>query len=312
MTNEERDLIARYIARVGGAPQAGGGFLAGSGSSVPQSQPLPPIDREADTFIAQQFQQYPEARYRVTQMAIVQEAALAEMNNRIQRLQWELEQARHAIQSQPQQSPQQRGFFSSLFGGGGQGQPQQPQQSGPWGNQGGGQRGYPGPQFQPSSPPPQPQYPPNYQPGMFQQRGSGFLGSALTTAAGVAGGMVVGNALMNAFSGHQGAGAPGGGLFGSNTSSGAFDGGGVVPTSDPTSGFGTDASYGGGADPFSQGGEAKSFDDGGYSQNTGFDQGGGGGFDQGGFDPGGGGGFDSGGGGFDSGGFDSGSGSDSA
>jgi len=305
MTNEERDLIARYIARVGGAAQSGGGFLAGSGSSVPQSQPLPAIDREADAFIAQQFQQYPEARYRVTQMAIVQEAALAEMNNRIQRLQWELEQARHAIQSQPQQSSQQRGFFSSLFGGGGA-QPQpQPQRSGPWGNAGGGQPGYNGPQFQPSSPPPQPQYPPNYQPGMFQQRGSGFLGSALTTAAGVAGGMVVGNALMNAFSGHHDTGS---GLFGSNTSGGVFDGGGVVPTSDPTGGFATDTSYGGGgADPFAQGGEAKSLDDGGYSQNTGFDQGGfdqgsgGGGFDQGGFDPGGGGGFDSGSGGFDSG-----------
>ena len=44
---------------------------------------------------------------------------------------------------------------------------------------------------------------PGYQPGMFQQGGgSSFLGSALTTAAGVAGGMVVGNMLMNAFSGH--------------------------------------------------------------------------------------------------------------
>ena len=304
MTNEERDLIARYIARVGGSPQAGGGFLAGS-ASVPQSQtPLPPIDHEADAFIGQQFQQYPEARYRVTQMAIVQEAALAEMNNRVQRLQWELEQARHAIQSQPQQSPQQKGFFSSLFGGGGSSPQQQPQrQGGPWGNQGGG-GGYGGQQFQPTSAPPQPQYPPNYQPGMFQQRGSGFLGSALTTAAGVAGGMVVGNALMNAFSGSHGAGA--GGMFGSNTSAGAFDGGGVIPSSDPTGGFATDTSYGGGgADPFAQGGDAKAFDDGGgFSQNTGFDQGGfdqgGGGFDHGGFDAGGGG-FDSGGGGFDSG-----------
>ena len=44
---------------------------------------------------------------------------------------------------------------------------------------------------------------------MFQPRGSGFLGSALTTAAGVAGGMVAGNALMNLFSGgHAGMGSP--------------------------------------------------------------------------------------------------------
>ena len=45
--------------------------------------------------------------------------------------------------------------------------------------------------------------------------GSGFLGSALTTAAGVAGGMVAGNALMSLFSPHQGYGGGfGGGGFG--------------------------------------------------------------------------------------------------
>ena len=60
---------------------------------------------------------------------------------------------------------------------------------------------------------------------MFQQRGgSGFLGSALTTAAGVAGGMVVGNALMGAFSGHGGGGE---GMFGGGASTTAFDGAGT-------------------------------------------------------------------------------------
>jgi uncharacterized protein len=45
---------------------------------------------------------------------------------------------------------------------------------------------------------------------MFQRPGSGFLGSALTTAAGVAGGLVVGNAVMDMFSSRREA----GGLFG--------------------------------------------------------------------------------------------------
>ena len=54
---------------------------------------------------------------------------------------------------------------------------------------------------------------------MFQSRGSGFLGSALTTAAGVAGGMVAGNALMNLFSGSHQSGFGGGG----------FGGGGYMP-----------------------------------------------------------------------------------
>jgi len=292
MTNEERDLIARFIARVAGAPQ-GSGFLAGPGGSVPQSQPaLPPLDRDADAFIAQQFQQYPEARYRITQTALVQEAAFAEAQNRIRRLEWELQQTQQAMQQSTQQAPQQqKSFFGSLFGGG-QPQPQR----------GYGQPGY-GQQFQPTSPPPQPQYPPNYQPGMFQGRGgSGFLGSALTTAAGVAGGMVVGNALMNAFSGHSGeglGGGLGGGGFAGNTSgTTAFDGAGT----DPTAGFSTDASNNNAADPFAGGGDSRSYDDGsGFGQQASYDQGGNdpGGFDQGGGDP-----FGGGGGGFDSGGFD--------
>ena len=170
MTNEERDLISRFIARVAGSPQ-GSGFMAGPGS-VPQSQPaLPPVDKEADAFIAQQFQQYPEAKYRITQTALVQEAAFAEVQNRIRRLEWELEQTQQAMQQQgqhsQQQAPQQKGFFGSLFGGG----QQQPQQQNGYGRPGFGQQG--GQQFQPTSQPPQPQYPPNYRPGMFGGGGGG-------------------------------------------------------------------------------------------------------------------------------------------
>ena len=54
MNNEERDLISKFVARVGGQGQGGFG-------SVPNTQPaLPAIDPEADQFIGQQFQQYPE------------------------------------------------------------------------------------------------------------------------------------------------------------------------------------------------------------------------------------------------------------
>jgi uncharacterized protein len=66
---------------------------------------------------------------------------------------------------------------------------------------------------------------------MFQRSGSGFLGSALTTAAGVAGGVVAGNALMDLFSGHGGGG--GGGLFGGGGGGGGF-GGGVMPPEETT------------------------------------------------------------------------------
>ncbi|HTC07438.1 MAG TPA: DUF2076 family protein [Acetobacteraceae bacterium] len=191
MTNEERDIIANFLARVGGAAQQS---QTPWGGSVPATtQPaLPPVDREADTFISELFNRYPEARYRLTQLAFVQEHALAEAQNRIQRLEADLQQAR---QVQPQQAPQPQqggGFLGGLFGGG-----QRPAAAPPspaW-NQG-------APPPQPQYAPPPPQYAPGNQPGMFQRSGSGFLGSALTTAAGVAGGLVVGNALMGLFSPH--------------------------------------------------------------------------------------------------------------
>jgi hypothetical protein len=200
MTPEERDIIGRFIARVGGAGQKSFGS-----TSVPATQQaLPAIDPEADRFIADQLQTYPEARYRITQMAFVQEAALAEAQNRIKRLEYDLQQAQ--AQAQARQGGQSRGFFSGLFGGGQQA-PQGP--------------AYQQPQYAP--PPPQANYPPGYQPGMFRSGGSGFLGSALTTAAGVAGGVLAADAITSMFSGPHLGGGFGGGGFG-----GGFGGGEVV------------------------------------------------------------------------------------
>jgi hypothetical protein len=216
MTNEERDIIGQFIARVGGAAQPTS-FTSGS---VPATQPaLPPVDRDADAFIGQAFAQNPEARYRITQLAFVQEHALVEAQNRIQRLEWELQQAQQAAQQaqQTSQKPAGGGFFGGLFGGASRPQTAPPPGGDPrWGGQ-------PQQPYYPQSAPPPPQYPPNYQQGMFQQRGgSGFLGSALTTAAGVAGGMVAGEALMSLFSPHQGFG--GGGFGGGGFGGGGFGG----------------------------------------------------------------------------------------
>jgi hypothetical protein len=226
MTNEERDIITQFIARVGGAQAAQPSF----GGSVPATttQALPPVDPEVDRFIADLFSRYPEARYRITQLAFVQEHALAEAQNRLQRMDWEVQQARQQAQQAPQQqqpSGSGGGFFSGLFGGGARpsGPPPQPQQGAPVWNQA-PQQGYqqaPPPGYQ-QAPPPQ-QYAPSYQPGMFQRSGSGFLGSALTTAAGVAGGLVAGNALMSLFSGSRGEGG-GGGFGGGGGSSNPWGG----------------------------------------------------------------------------------------
>jgi hypothetical protein len=209
---------------------------------------LPPVDPEADRLIGDTFARYPEARYRITQLAFVQEHALAEAQNRIQRLEWELQQAQQTLQQGQQQrsSGAGGGFFSGLFGGGAR--PAAAPQGGPgpaW-NQGSQQPGY-APNSQQAAPPP-PQYAPSYQPGMFQRQGSGFLGSALTTAAGVAGGLVAGNALMNLFSGSHSGGGFGGG-FGAPGGGGPWGG---APTAEPgyvDQGTWTDPSGGGQVDP---------------------------------------------------------------
>ena len=138
MTNEERDIINQFIARVGGQPQGQtqGQSMGGYGGSVPATQTkLPAVDREADELIAQQLAKYPEARYRITQLAFVQEHALVEAQNRIKRLEWEVQQAQGAAQ-QAQYEASQRpqgggGFFGNLFGG--NRQQQQPPMGGPGG-----------------------------------------------------------------------------------------------------------------------------------------------------------------------------------
>lgn len=199
MNDQERDLITNFVQRVGGSPAAGG--FAGSVPSV-GAAPLPPVDPAADALLADLFQRSPEARYRITQLAFVQEHALAEATNQINALQVQLQQARAqaappaaspwgAAAGAPQLAPS-RGLFGGLFGAGQSAAPPPPSYQ------------------QPAYAPPPPQYAPGYQPGMFQQQGSGFLGSALRTAAGVAGGVMAANALSSLFSGesrHESAGA---------------------------------------------------------------------------------------------------------
>ncbi|MCS6892941.1 MAG: DUF2076 domain-containing protein [Rhodovarius sp.] len=191
MTEEERRIITEFVQRIAGAapaPQQSGPW-GGRTPSVAPRQPLPPIDPEADQLIQQLFQQYPEARYRITQTAFVQEHALVAAQNRIQELEWELEAARREAEA-----ARNRGFF-----------------------------GFGGSKPAPMPPRPQPQFPPGYNPQALQGRqGPGFLGTALMTAAGVAGGIVLGNMIMNALGGGS-AMAASGGAFGQE----------AVPTSSP-------------------------------------------------------------------------------
>lgn len=114
----------------------------------------------------------------MAQTILIQDAALKQLNGRIGELEARLTQMQ---QQQPQQSS--GGFLSGLFGGGSRSQPQQqpPAASSAWG----------APSAQPSL-----QQPPA---AAATSAGRGFLGGALQTAAGVAGGVVLADMLTSMF-----------------------------------------------------------------------------------------------------------------
>jgi hypothetical protein len=151
-----------------------------------------PRDPEAERYIADKVRRQPYAPYAMAQAVYVQEQALSNLNAEIEQLRAEAEHLRR--------QPQGGGFLSGLFGGGAR--ETEPARAGsPWGGRAspfpqrfgapqGGMMGAPaagGPWG-----------------GMMQPRGGGgFLQSAMATAAGVAGGMMIANALSNAFGGHE-------------------------------------------------------------------------------------------------------------
>lgn len=250
MSPEERDIISRFVQRVAGAPATG---------SVPATtaQPLPPVDYEADQHLSTLFQQYPEARYRMTQFAFGQEQALQGAAQQIQTLQQENAALRQQMQAGSQGQPGQGGFFSRLFGGnpqnqapGGFGRP-------PYGQASYGQSPYAQPYGQPGYAQQQPGFgaaPQGYAPGygygpqgMAMRGGSGFLGSALTTAAGVAGGMLAFNAIEGLFS-NRGAEQVAAGNYGADQA-GGFDQSGWATVPDGGAGAADASGWGaGGAD----------------------------------------------------------------
>jgi uncharacterized protein len=134
-----------------------------------ERQATPP-DAQAAEFIRSQINQQPNAPYYMAQTIVVQEQVLSAAQGRIQQLE-------HELASRPAGGG---GFLSSLFGGGqARPQPHQPYQ-------------------------PQHGMPPHMAPGMggmAPRGGGGFLAGAAQTAMGVAGGVLLGNMIADAFGG---------------------------------------------------------------------------------------------------------------
>lgn len=146
-------------------------------------------DIQAEQLINQHIREQPSAPYYMAQAMIIQEAALKQMDQQVKELENQVAQLQQNASSQQSSG----GFLAGLFGGGSRSTPSprqqyqaQQQNNAAWNNQ--SQNGYTA----------QPQ---NYaQPQQAApSRAGGFLGGALQTAAGVAGGVVLADMLTGMF-----------------------------------------------------------------------------------------------------------------
>ncbi|MDI7862320.1 DUF2076 domain-containing protein [Rhizobiaceae bacterium n13] len=137
-----------------------------------------PRDAEAETYIKDRVSAQPASPYFMAQTIVVQEQALSTAQQRIEELEYQLANR-----------PAAGGLLSSLFGGGRPSpRPTMPR---------------PAPHNAPSGMQPgQPAAGPWGQQGM-QPRGGGFLAGAAQTAMGVAGGVLLGNAIAGILGGDE-------------------------------------------------------------------------------------------------------------
>jgi hypothetical protein len=184
VTPEERQLLTTLAERIRSTP--------------PQQQ-----DAEAAQLLQQLVSQRPDAVYILAQTVLMQDFALRNAQAQIEDLQRQMNW---------QQQPSERSSGSFLGGGQGSGQQYQP-------NLGSGSV----PSVNPWARRPAGDYPPPPEPGnpgygpigpvMQPSQTSGFLRSAASTAAGVAGGALLFQGINSLFSGHH-SGLLGGGLSG--------------------------------------------------------------------------------------------------
>ncbi|MCU0072026.1 DUF2076 domain-containing protein [Pseudomonas koreensis] len=165
-----------------------------------------PRDALAEARIKEHLTRQPAAGYFMTQAILVQEAALKSLDEQNRQLTQQVKQLQAELQSAKAQSAPPAssggGFLSSIFGGS---SPRPaPTQSAPAST--GGWR-EPAPQQNFGAPTPQQNFsaPP---PGYGQQQaapaaGSSFLGGALKTAAGVAGGVMLAQGISSLFHHNQ-------------------------------------------------------------------------------------------------------------
>lgn len=173
-----------------------------------------PRDAQAETRIKEHMTRQPAAGYFMTQTVLVQEAAIKSLDEQNKQLTRQVQQLQAELQSANAQStkaqtpaPSSGGFLSSIFGGGSRDPHSAPTQSSPSTHNGWREPGRPSFNSQPAqqnfaaAPPPQNYGQPN--PALQQPAGGSFMGGALRTAAGVAGGVMLAQGISSLFHHNQ-------------------------------------------------------------------------------------------------------------
>ncbi|MEZ5842613.1 MAG: DUF2076 domain-containing protein [Hyphomicrobiaceae bacterium] len=184
MNSEERQLITGLFDRI-------------------RSQGPIDKDRDADNLIMQGFRQNPDAAYLMVQSVLVQDHALQLSEQKMQELEQQVADLEQQLASRQPQQSSGGSFLGGLFGGGAASRPA-PQAAGGMSRSSAGfgapagrdtrmpqQASGSSPWGQPAGAPPQP----------APAAGGGFMKQAMTTAAGVAGGMLAANAISNMLGG---------------------------------------------------------------------------------------------------------------
>lgn len=164
-----------------------------------------PRDVQAETRIKEHLTRQPAAGYFMTQAILVQEAAIKSLDEQNKQLTQQVQQLQAELQSAKAQTmapaPSGGGFLSSISGGGSRDPQSAPTQSAAPSNGGWREPGRPSFNAQPPQQnfgaAPQQNYAPQ------QAAGSSFLGGALKTAAGVAGGVMLAQGISSLFQHNQ-------------------------------------------------------------------------------------------------------------
>ncbi|QXI43041.1 DUF2076 domain-containing protein [Pseudomonas wayambapalatensis] len=158
--------------------------------------PQQPRDAQAQARIEEHLRQQPAAPYYMAQAILVQEAAIKKLDEQNKQLEAELRQAR--AQAQQEAPKASGGFLSSIFGSSTRSpEPQRPVAPPPTSGSGGWRE--PAPQAYAPQPQAQPQ-PQGFAAAPARSGASSFLGGAMQTAAGVAGGVLLAQGISSLFS----------------------------------------------------------------------------------------------------------------